>query len=333
MANTTVEYSDAYLAETRQPMILTVTVIFVALTTIALILRFISHRIGNVRGHLDDVFIVVGWLFYLAFVGITIGDIKYGGVGLHQVRVEQMDITMLTTWAKSLLVVSFVYIWSVVFPKLSILYLYLALFGISKPSRIVCYATGILVVANAIANTAAGFALCRIERHCFNINDWFRYARVVNIVSDVILLILPIPHIYRLQSSTRLKAGLFFTFLLGSITWSATALIVWSVVEVGMYIIATCLISYLPLLKYLWRKTTGARPTTAEKGSGSDSSNTLEQTCLTRVSSREGRDSSHGSKSKRGSIELMDIPEPVEPRMHNSKNRIMVEREIIIERC
>jgi hypothetical protein len=56
-----------------------------------------------------------------------------------------------------------------------------------------------------------------VDGHCVNINAWFRYSRIVNIVSDVIMLILPIPHVIRLQSTMRLKVGLLITFLLGSV--------------------------------------------------------------------------------------------------------------------
>lgn len=43
----------------------------------------------------------------------------------------------------------------------------------------------------------------------------FRYGSIPNIVTDVPLLILPMPLVWKLHVSAKVKAGLFVTFLLG----------------------------------------------------------------------------------------------------------------------
>ncbi|KAJ5690741.1 hypothetical protein N7462_005133 [Penicillium macrosclerotiorum] len=226
MADETTSYSQAYLNESRQPMLISIAILFMAASTTIVILRFVSRRIGEVGLHREDIFILLGWAFYMAFIGVAIGDVKYGGVGLHQARVVAIDPHMMVNWAKFLLAIVFIYSLSVIWPKFAILSLYISLFSIHRVSRIICYATGILIATNAAANVAAGFAICRpldalwtgdIAEHCFNINAFFRYSRIVNIISDVAMLILPIPHIVRLQSRTRLKIGLVITFLSGSL--------------------------------------------------------------------------------------------------------------------
>lgn len=150
---------------------------------------------------------------------------RYGGVGLHQARVIAIDPVMIQTWAKFLLAIAFIYIFSVILPKLAVLSLYISIFNRHRASRITCYVTGFLMIGNCIGCAAAGFAVCtplrklwdpQVDGHCVNINAWFRYSRIVNIVSDVIMLVLPIPHVIRLQSTMRLKIGLLITFLLGS---------------------------------------------------------------------------------------------------------------------
>jgi hypothetical protein len=44
----------------------------------------------------------------------------------------------------------------------------------------------------------------------------FRYGSIPNIVTDVVMLILPMPLIWGLHVSTKVKIGLLVTFLLGS---------------------------------------------------------------------------------------------------------------------
>lgn len=81
------------------------------------------------------------------------------------------------------------------------------------------------MIGNSIGCVSALFAMCRpinalwnggIAEHCFNINAFFRYSRIVNITIDVVLLVLPLFHVYRLQMKTRMKLGVLAVFALGS---------------------------------------------------------------------------------------------------------------------
>ena len=153
-------------------------------------------------------------------------DVKYGGVGLRQARVELIDPDMLVFFAKDILPLAFTWLISVVFPKLAVLTLYLKLFAIQRETRIVCYVTAGMIVANCVGSSIAGFFICQplnflwnqsIPGHCFQINQWYRWVRLVNIISDVVILALPIPHVLQLHTSIRMKVGLLITFLLGSV--------------------------------------------------------------------------------------------------------------------
>ncbi|RAL07151.1 uncharacterized protein BO97DRAFT_326969, partial [Aspergillus homomorphus CBS 101889] len=266
--------------ETRQPLLYAVFSSFLVLSTLAVILRFISRSIARVGQHRDDIFIVIGWALYMAFIGVAIGDVKTSGLGLHQALVNP---EMMQSWAKYVLAVAFLYVFSVVFPKIAVLSLYLSIFTRQRISRIICYVIGGLIVGNCLGCAGAAFALCiplesfwnpQIHGRCFDMNSWFRYARVINILSDIVLLVLPLPHVYHLQSPTRLKIGVLVTFLTGSLgliaslitlfefsrtnavsdsTWTGALLILWAIIETGMYLIAACMISYPPLIKYIWK--------------------------------------------------------------------------------
>ncbi|KAL2827120.1 hypothetical protein BJY01DRAFT_255788 [Aspergillus pseudoustus] len=279
MAELAPVYSQEYLTESRQPLLLSVVILFIVVSTIAVLLRLASRKVGHIKWQLDDTLVILGWLTFNAFMGLTIADIRHGGVGLHQASVST---TALSNWAKFLLASSLVYIYAVGFPKLAIVVLYITSFSSHRASKIICYITGITLCVSIAANTAAGFAICRplhalwdggIAEHCFNINAWFRYGRVVNIVSDVVMLVLPVPHVVKLNLRPGVKLAVLATFLLGSVgliasvigftristtnavadnTWSAAQIFLWSTVEIGMYHVAACMIAYLPLARWIW---------------------------------------------------------------------------------
>ncbi|OOF91917.1 hypothetical protein ASPCADRAFT_210824 [Aspergillus carbonarius ITEM 5010] len=272
--------STAYLEQTRQPKLYAILITFTVLSTLAVILRFISRSIGSVGFRRDDVLILVGWAIFMCFIGIGIGDIVHSGLGLHEARVSE---AMMESWAKYLLGFVYLYLLGTAFPKLSVLSLYLSIFTTQRVPRIICYVTGTLIICNVIAFAGATSALCiplrafwdpKVHGHCFDVNNLLRYLRFVNIVSDVVVLCFPIPHVIHLQAPKRLKVGLFITCAMGSCglvasiislfeffttnattdnTWTGALLVIWAAVEIGMYLIAACMISYQPLVKYLWR--------------------------------------------------------------------------------
>jgi hypothetical protein len=67
------QYSAAYLAEDRRPALLSVAITFLVLSTSAVILRFVSRRIGRVGFQHDDIYIILGWIFYVALISVAIG--------------------------------------------------------------------------------------------------------------------------------------------------------------------------------------------------------------------------------------------------------------------
>lgn len=151
---------------------------------------------------------------------------------------------MLVTWAKFLLVLPTVYLAAVVPPKLSIISLYLRIF-ISQPIRIVCYTVVGFTVTNWIAATIAGFLICvpldhlwnaagSPHGHCSNINALFRWGSLMNIITDVVILILPLPTIWKMKCSYRMKFGILINFLLGGL-WVTNSFLFASPINAGLF--------------------------------------------------------------------------------------------------
>ena len=157
---------------------------------------------------------------------IEIALITYGGVGTHVEYWEIHNPLVIFSWAKTLFAVELTYILAVAFGKLTILAIYLRVFN-SKPTLYTTYVLiGIVVAAcfgSFIANIFQSLPVgCQWNPaagencHSFDILAYFRYLSVPNIVTDVAILILPLPMIWQLKLSKSQKLGLTGVFLTGS---------------------------------------------------------------------------------------------------------------------
>ena len=112
------------------------------------------------------------------------------------------------------------------FPKLAILCLYLRLFT-QKIYRYASYLLIGILITTAIVNSISAGVSCTPFAYnwdktipggrCFpDINAWYLWVSFPNIVTDVFMLILPLPVIWKLQMSRKNKLGLTMVFCTGS---------------------------------------------------------------------------------------------------------------------
>lgn len=128
-------------------------------------------------------------------------------------------------WAKITLILAILYQLAVAMPKMGILLLYLHLFK-GRRLQYVCYAIGCVVLLNCISTLIAILLIC-IPLHafwdhspgarCVDTNSLFRWTSFANIVTDVVMLVLPVPTILKLYSSVSVKLGIFTTLAMGSV--------------------------------------------------------------------------------------------------------------------
>jgi hypothetical protein len=127
---------------------------------------------------------------------------------------------------KYLVAISAWYTSTVSLGKLAICCFYRRLFP-QKPVLIVVGATAAVLIGNSIASTIVILAACKpfsanwgpVEvqaTHCINKEALFVWATLPNILTDAVLLAVPIPIVLRLHASNGLKVGLLATFLFGS---------------------------------------------------------------------------------------------------------------------
>ena len=85
----------------------------------------------------------------------------------------------------------------------------------------------IIMFANWIGVTIAAGCMCQPINylwdrnvsggHCFDIANFFRWSSFMNILTDVAMLILPLPAVWTIKTSRNMKIGLTITFATGSV--------------------------------------------------------------------------------------------------------------------
>lgn len=136
-----------------------------------------------------------------------------------------MNPEKVALWAKLTLLIAFLYQLAVLSPKLGILLLYLHIFN-QRRLRFVCYAIGCIVILNCVSSIIAILLIC-IPLHafwdgspnaiCVDTNSLFRWTSFANIVTDVAILVLPLPIIFKMTSPLSVKIGIFSTLAMGSV--------------------------------------------------------------------------------------------------------------------
>ncbi|KAN0077868.1 hypothetical protein V8E54_006172, partial [Elaphomyces granulatus] len=246
-----------------------ISIIFVILNAIFVTLRCYARSLTKAVYGWDDYLIFASLISNTALSVVLILTAYYGGIGRH---ISDPDLTAGWTNRIYALVLINVYLASVSLPKLSALFFYLRVF-VYRKGRIFAYITIGLVILNWVVFSIMSIFQCRpiaywwdkrIQRGiCFNIQIYYLVMCVPNIVTDVIVLLLPISSLIQLKLPLLKKIALCFIFLTASVGMFASiyrfslvlttdlstdrtwAPIGWSIVESGMYLIAAC----LPLLR------------------------------------------------------------------------------------
>jgi hypothetical protein len=110
--------------------------------------------------------------------------------------------------------------------KLVILTLYIRIFTTKQYKR-VTYAVGGLIILTCVAAYILSCTICSPIAfqwdhsikggHCMNLIAAYTWFCVPNIVSDLMMLVLPLPALYKLRMDLAAKIGLTATFLMGSV--------------------------------------------------------------------------------------------------------------------
>ncbi|OJD36180.1 uncharacterized protein BKCO1_13000165 [Diplodia corticola] len=192
---------------------------------------YIRCKISGVRGW-DDYFILVAMLLCAVETAMMLAQVEYGwGNHASELSLEQLNKTQMYRWIFQ--IVSFFTIFTI---QISVCCLILRMmrgattFG--NECRRCVWTVILFVIIRLIVNVAVQIGQCKpVHRYwevqlrpngCINIGLWVMITSYLNAFTDIILLALPMPLIYKLQIHIKQKVGIVIIFLTGVIPVGAS---------------------------------------------------------------------------------------------------------------
>ncbi|KAF1844010.1 uncharacterized protein K460DRAFT_155831 [Cucurbitaria berberidis CBS 394.84] len=224
----------------------------------------------------DDGVLIVSWAFSVAIQTVILYQYGRGFLGIHIWELTGHDVN---TALNLISVASILYCPFLACAKFSLLFFYLKLSHL-RWFRLCVYANMFLVVGYNIALVFPLIFTCTpfmktfdvtiTEGTCINRTPLYMATAVLNMLTDVALLVLPIPMIVSLQMPKVQKAGLICIFGVGSATcvtsavrlgllfpmlktidqtWAIVTPGIWILIEANLVIITGC----LPTMRLFFR--------------------------------------------------------------------------------
>ncbi|OAL53653.1 hypothetical protein IQ07DRAFT_677114 [Pyrenochaeta sp. DS3sAY3a] len=243
---------------------------------------------------LDDLISVIALCFANAFIWIClIGMRPYLGR-----QVTELELPDIVKFLEYVFWGQIVYVWSIPVIKFSILAFYWRLFSVAARAPILAVtfivfswlmALNFLVIFTCNP-VRASWDITITTAKCLSLKGIYIGGSVPNVITDAILIIMPIPYVWRLHAPVAQRIVLAGMFLLGifitivsmvrltvflkipiatsaNVTFNFREIIVWSVVEINIGLTCACLPSLKPAISYLglnkFLSFTSSRPSNA----------------------------------------------------------------------
>ncbi|KAL8884651.1 MAG: hypothetical protein Q9215_007353 [Flavoplaca cf. flavocitrina] len=261
------------LAESRGgELVATVTVLMI-IATIAVILRLYARKVSGAKFGTDDYLIVVALILTFGLDTNSYYSIK-AGTGRHMIT---LSLDQIESFIKTYVATQILFGCSITATKLSILFFYNRLFPY-RTFYIVSLATGIVSILWWVGLMLTAFLHCQPfaynwdrsipNGHCVNDNTVGYTITSVNIVTDLVVLVLPIPWLWGMNMAVPKRMAVVGLFVLGSFvciagvvripflselqvsdaTYTSIRVGIWVIVECNIGILSAC----LPILRPLF---------------------------------------------------------------------------------
>lgn len=160
---------------------------------------------------------------------MSITGVFHSGIGYDHTAAIVTDpnygLGPVTLLLKLLIPLQILWVLSLSFSKIPILSLYIRVFAVPTVKWI-ALTTGAVIVAWAVATILAGFLICMpfamnwdqtIKGHCGNQVASFQGTGLVNLLTDVVVLALPMPYLSRLNLALYKRLVLMGVFRVGAL--------------------------------------------------------------------------------------------------------------------
>lgn len=221
----------------RGPQVVATAVVLICIDTLMVALRFIARRVGNKVGYWWDDWAALASLvnkprnvnlpelltiyqpFLIIYCGISI-HWTYLGLGKHLVEVTSSPADILHI----LYITQPLYIVALLFAKVSAILFYFRVFNVAPWFRWSAYVTMFLTIGWAISLLCVALFQCRpihkawdqeVPGTCIDPFAGYTANAVPNVVTDILILLLPMPILWKLKTGWKRRVGFAFVFFLG----------------------------------------------------------------------------------------------------------------------
>ncbi|KAM0269272.1 hypothetical protein ACHAQH_009778 [Verticillium albo-atrum] len=255
------------------------------LAFIALMQRFYTKIFLAKALQIDDAFMFLAWVSSVATQAGMVHTVAMKALGCHmwEVPLETYKTSTLITY-----VTAGIFMLCNGFTKLSLLTFYLHL-SPQRWWRIAVWTSIVIVALYTVIITVMLFVHCTpvskaydvlmVGGSCINVGILYIATAVSNIVTDVLLFVLPIPMVVRLRMGIFPKVGAIVIFAIGSmtvgtsivrlvflldvlatqdLTWDAARANIWSLIEANLFIICGSMPTLRKFFKHFAPKLMGA---------------------------------------------------------------------------
>ncbi|OJZ89672.1 hypothetical protein ASPFODRAFT_42955 [Aspergillus luchuensis CBS 106.47] len=268
---------------------LVVVTIGVTISTLGLLVRLYTRVVIVRKWLLDDVVIVLSWIFAVITQSLLLWGYTNAGLGVHE---WDLTPTVYNRTLRVLLLGAIMYIPALGLSKISLIILYYRLSDMQQKWRITLWGMTAFVVAYMIVLECLFLFTCapvhkawypNIDGRCWSKAPIFMAGVVASMFIDLVLLVMPLPIVLKLQMTSKKRFGLILMFGLGGLslvtstlrlaatvpmltqedqTYLLGGVALWINVEASLVIVTACVPSFRQVLRFHvsgWRSDSGGR--------------------------------------------------------------------------
>ncbi|KAI9822793.1 MAG: hypothetical protein M1832_003026 [Thelocarpon impressellum] len=291
-----IQYQMAHLDEDRSGPLRAVLLIGLILSTLAVVLRLYARRLVKAPFLWDDWTIIGALILNYGLCVCKFLEIDRYGLGTHAAAAGPEK---LGGFMKALYAYTILYMIDYPLIKLSILFLYHRVFVVPEYLKIIkfwivfvfLFQVSFVLVAIFPCQPIHAFWDFSKPSKCVSQVPMYIANSALNIFTDVVILVLPMPIIWKLQVSRRQKSVLCLIFVLGSLvlittimrivtylqidnndpSWSFIPCATWTMGEIPLAIVCACLPTMRPLFHGVFRGVLSKISTSGSRSSPSSS--------------------------------------------------------------
>ncbi|KAI9683241.1 MAG: hypothetical protein M1822_006106 [Bathelium mastoideum] len=270
------------MPQDRAPSFIAESVIFAVIATTALALRCVARIITKTKFWWDDWFAILALPMILTEIAVSL---YWTSIGLGK-HVGDISAQNLSKGSVLIFLEQFFYDLGTQLPKMSALFFYERVFGsASRSFRYSVWFGQFLVTGRLIYAIISTIWQCTpIKKayapqevaggHCINTYDWYIGGAIVSMITDLYILLIPLPMLWHLQATIKRRLAVIGVFICGysvfvvsigrlvsiaqtnksferDVTWALFPYLNWVTCEGPISLTSVCLPSMLQLGKYM----------------------------------------------------------------------------------